>query len=131
MRYIITSGAMEVPIDNVRKIVNSSTGELGSMFANHCSESIENEVIYIHSISARLPMIRKNIKCELIQGTKDLLDTLKTYVIDECVVIHLMAVSDFDYGGYLEASKVKDNDYINHLKKSFDFALSGLYNHYP
>lgn len=97
MKYIITSGPMETEIDRVRKIQNSSTGKLGQVIAEQIIANGCEQLVYIHTKNALRPAgICKEI---LITNHQQLLTALQTEISDDCVVIHCMAVSDFETAG--------------------------------
>ncbi len=128
MKCIITSGPMDTKIDNVRTMLNSSTGKLGSLFADNCSGFYE--VIYIHTSGANLPK-NKNIKTIKIDTPKELLYHIKNEIEDDTIIIHLMAIRDFDFKGSVNLSKllekinnglIKDEDeLLLKIEESLDF----------
>lgn len=97
MKYIITSGPMETSIDSVRKIQNSSTGKLGAVIADKLGATNHDRVVYIHTKGAIKP--RTNCKQILISNHAQLIDSLKAEITDDSVVVHAMAISDFDTQG--------------------------------
>ncbi len=103
MKCIITSGPMDTKIDNVRSMLNSSTGKLGSLFADNCSEFYE--VVYIHTSGANLPK-NKNIKTIKIDTPKELVNHIKKEMENKTIVIHLMAIRDFYFKGNINLSKL-------------------------
>ncbi len=109
MRYIITSGPMETAIDDVRRIKNSSTGSLGKTFANQLVKRGYDDIIYIHTAEAAVP--EGQITKVLISDHQELLTSLKQYAIDDCVVIHAMAISDFNLGGSISLSQLANTIY--------------------
>ncbi len=126
MKYIITSGAMEVKIDDVRTIKNSSTGLLASTIANLASDK-NYDVTYIHTPTAKIP--NGNVNCIKIETHEQLLMTLKAEICDNCIVIHTMAVSDFIVKGTIDEHdlfdkilKNKFND-INDVKVMFEDSI--------
>lgn len=110
MKYIITSGPMEMKIDNVRKIKNSSTGKLGTTIAEYMTSN-NKQVVYIHTKGATVP----NCDCkELEIETHDqLLKQLENEIEAGDVVIHAMAISDFKTKGTISSSKMSDIIYEN------------------
>ncbi len=113
MKCIITSGPMETKIDNVRSIVNSSTGTLGSLFVQTFSEF--SDVVYIYTDKA-VDVKEKNIKKIKIDTPKELLYHIKKEITDNTVVIHLMAVRDFDFGGSINLNKMLSGIQENNIK---------------
>lgn len=111
-KIVITSGAMEEKIDNIRTLINKSSGKLGSVIADTFKDQ---QVTYIHTSSAMLPTTESINKIK-INNISDLVKTLKREVKDADIVIHLMAVSDFSYQGYTtkdNPNKVIKSDKIN------------------
>ncbi len=105
MKVIITSGPMEMKIDNVRKIENTSTGALGVEFANRFAD-LGIDVCYIHTKKALIPTNEK-IKYHQISDQNELLEILKSELPDSDFCIHAMAVSDFNYRGIINVEKLK------------------------
>lgn len=97
MKYIITSGPMETKIDDVRKIQNSSSGRLGATFAEELARAGYSDVVYIHTSGA----VRPNSDCKQIEieTHNQLLAHLKEELTDGSVVVHAMAISDFETAG--------------------------------
>ncbi len=96
MKIVITSGPMEMPIDEVRTIKNSSTGSLGQIIANSAYQR-GYDVTYICSEAALRP--NKNINQIIISTHKQLLASLRNCISDQTIVIHAMAISDFSARG--------------------------------
>lgn len=99
MKYIITSGPMEIAIDQVRKIQNSSTGKLGAIFVEQLIATNHQEVVYIHTSGAMRP--RDECTQIEINNHQQLLAALEAEITADSVVIHAMAVSDFTSAGTL------------------------------
>lgn len=116
MRYIITSGPMETAIDDVRRIKNSSTGQLGKTFAEQLINRGYTDIVYIHTAGAVVP--KGAVTTVVISNHQELLTSLKQYLNDESVVIHAMAISDFNLGGSISLPKLADTIYnqLNSLK---------------
>lgn len=94
-KAIVTSGAMCTKVDSVREIMNTSTGSLGSKFADELAK--ENmSVVYVHTRTAILPK-SKSIKLVEIEDSRGLLDVLTEELLGEenPIVIHAMAIADF------------------------------------
>lgn len=95
---IITSGGTSEPIDNVRKITNSSSGKLGMIIANELlKEEDKIHTLYYLCSKASLKPIHKKVKIIEIGGTMDLkreVENLLTHEKIDCF-IHSMAVSDY------------------------------------
>lgn len=96
---IVTSGGTSVPIDNVRKITNKSSGKLGALITNYIFKAFKNKVnvIYIHSHKAILP--KKNKRLQLIEADEyfDVKKVLKNELTTKNIaaVVHSMAISDY------------------------------------
>lgn len=106
MKYIITSGPMETAIDSVRRIQNSSTGRLGSTFVEILNDANINDIVYIHTPGAVVP----NCACKQlsIEDHQQLLDALKRELTDDSVVIHAMAISDFEVVGTITQARLAE-----------------------
>ncbi len=113
MKYIITSGPMEMKIDNVRKIENSSTGSLGVCFAEEILKKYPKaELVYIHTKAAKTPLSDAIKKIE-ITNHDELINALKTEITDKSTIIHAMAISDFGFGGNVTITELAQNLYAN------------------
>ncbi len=104
MKYIITSGPMEMNIDRVRKIQNSSSGRLGATVVKELFKAGISDVVYIHTAGAIIP----NEDCirVLIDDHQQLLDALESELTDDSVVVHAMAISDFYLRGTLTQERL-------------------------
>lgn len=105
MKYIITGGAMSVPIDDVRQIVNTSSGKLAKKFIELIDDE-NSEIVFIHTDN--IQYVNEDIKQITINSPLELLEALKTQITDRCVVIHAMAVSDFKYQGSISVDNLID-----------------------
>lgn len=103
MKYIITSGPMETQIDSVRKIENSSSGQLGSQFVTQLLTR-GSDVVYIHTPAAVVP--NGDFKQITITDHQQLLTVLKQELTDDSIVIHAMAISDFEFRGAMTYSQM-------------------------
>lgn len=103
MKYIITSGPMEMAIDDVRKIKNSSTGSLGTTIAKKLKNANKCNITYIHTKGAIKP---ENVNCIEISTHSELLTALAEEMVDECCVIHAMAISDFRMQGSVSKNEL-------------------------
>lgn len=110
MKYIITSGPMESQIDSVRKIKNSSSGKLGTVFAEQLLKRGYSNIVYIHTSGALVPDKVKTIE---IDGHKQLLSALEREITDDSVIVHAMAISDFNIKGTNPIECVADAIYSN------------------
>ncbi len=119
MVYLITSGAMEEKIDDVRSIFNTSSGKTGATIADYLA--VNHQVVYVHTKSAIKPN-NQQIETKLIDSVSMLDETLKAYLTqyENITVIHAMAVSDFHFGGQINidqlVSEILDNK--NNLTKT-------------
>lgn len=120
MKCIITSGPMDTKIDNVRSILNSSTGKLGSIFAQSFSTSYD--VVYIHTSGAILPE-DKNIKKIKIDTPKELLYHIENEMENDTVIIHLMAVRDFEFKGSINLSNLLEKINSDSIKSEQELLL--------
>ncbi len=95
-KVIVTSGATQEPLDQVRYLTNISRGTFGAMIADEAV--IQGaEVYYIHGRNAAVPHFEHSMKMIPAQTVGDLLRELERLLLleDAHVVIHSMAVSDF------------------------------------
>jgi phosphopantothenoylcysteine decarboxylase/phosphopantothenate--cysteine ligase len=94
LRVLVTSGGTAEPIDGVRVITNSSTGETGALIAEHFARS-GHDVVLLRSRTAR----RANAACreETFASFADLDGALARLLGGEDfdAVIHAAAVGDF------------------------------------
>lgn len=104
MKYIVTSGPMESAIDSVRRIQNSSSGKLGATFIEELNKQGISDFVYIHTIGAEVP----NCDCKriLIENHQQLLEALATELTDHSVVVHAMAISDFEVAGTITQNEL-------------------------
>lgn len=99
MKIVITAGGTSEPIDDVRKITNTSTGSLGlaigKAFLEEHREKLE-KIYYLHGERAEYPKdpLVEPVK---IGGTMDLKQQLEKVLTENDIdaVIHAMAVSDY------------------------------------
>lgn len=98
---LITAGNTSEPIDNVRSIVNTASGKLGSIIADtFISKGIP--VIYIcgkNSIQPSQPTT-KTIQIEGVHDLDQAIRTLSQSYSFDCIV-HSMAVSDYTVKGVI------------------------------
>lgn len=95
-KVIVTSGATQEPLDGVRFLTNISRGSFGAMIADEAV--IQGaEVFYVHGKNAVIPHFAHSMRLVRVQTVADLLRELEhlIHVEDADVVIHAMAVSDF------------------------------------
>lgn len=94
LRVLITSGGTSEPVDGVRVLTNSSTGETGALIADQFSR-LGHEVVLLRARNARRPSVRcREISfssfAELATAFEELLPAEHFDA-----VIHAAAVSDF------------------------------------
>lgn len=95
MKILITSGGTTEKIDNIRSIVNNSTGKLGCAIAEAFAGK-GHDVYYICGKNAAKPTSSGIDILEVwdVQSLQNaILDVFSKYTID--VIIHAMAVSDY------------------------------------
>lgn len=96
LKVIVTSGATQEPLDNVRFLTNISRGSFGAMIADEAV--IQGaQVHYVHGKHAVIPHFIHSMKDIQVTSVVDLLRELERLLLleDADVVIHAMAVSDF------------------------------------
>ena len=94
LRVLITSGGTSEPVDGVRVLTNSSTGETGALMAEHFSR-VGHEVVLLRARNARRPSARCR---EILFSTFAELATAFGELLPAehfDAVIHAAAVSDF------------------------------------
>lgn len=111
MKYIITSGPMEMEIDSVRKIENSSSGLLGVAIVEQLQQKGYSDIVYIHTKGAAVPA---NVKKYVIKTHSELIEAFKQENIGECTIIHAMAISDYKMGGSISLNELS-NLIINNI----------------
>lgn len=105
-KVIVTSGAMCTKVDSVREIMNTSTGSLGSKFADELVK-LSMTVVYVHTSTAILPKSQA-IKLVEISNTHELLNVLTEELEGEVkpIVIHAMAIADFEIPTVVSVDKL-------------------------
>lgn len=111
MKILITSGGTSERIDNVRKITNRSSGELGSRIAQEFV-SLHNveKVYYVSEKSAKKPVDNK-IQWVYTEGVEDMEKKVK-YILETekiDVLIHSMAVSDYKTKRVTSLTNMRDS----------------------
>lgn len=98
MRCIVTAGPTYEPLDEVRRLTNSSTGRLGSELVNFL-EGRGHEVTLLIGQQATWRGERHARHVETFTTTADLRDRLRA-LADQPIeaVFHAAAVSDFSFG---------------------------------
>jgi phosphopantothenate-cysteine ligase len=99
MKIVITAGGTSEPIDDVRRITNSSTGSLGyaigSAFVNEWGDQID-KIYYLHGMHAKYvdnPLVEPVEIGGVMDLQRELTEILTREHID--AVVHAMAVSDY------------------------------------
>ena len=99
MKIVITAGGTSEPIDDVRKITNTSTGSLGlaigRAFLDGHRDRID-KIYYLHGEKAAYPE-DELVEPITVGGTMDLMDKLEMILETDRIdaVVHAMAVSDY------------------------------------
>ncbi|MBI4079562.1 MAG: bifunctional phosphopantothenoylcysteine decarboxylase/phosphopantothenate--cysteine ligase CoaBC [Candidatus Levybacteria bacterium] len=91
-RVLVTAGATQEPIDDVRFITNKSTGKMGAAIAD-VAFLLGAKVTLLRAasfVSARFP-----IREELFETGEDLAKLLQNHVANSDIVFHSAAVGDF------------------------------------
>lgn len=122
-KIIITAGGTSEKIDNVRKITNFASGELGMTIANHLlNEDKDLMIYYVCSKDSLKPIINERIKIIEIEGTLDLKEKIQNLLLNEKIdyFIHSMAVSDYmtDYVTTIDRIKQSVKN-TNNLDEAF------------
>lgn len=122
-KIIITAGGTSEKIDNVRKITNFASGELGMTIANHLlNEDKDLMIYYVCSKDSLKPIINEKIKIIEIEGTLDLKEKIQNLLLNEKIdyFIHSMAVSDYmtDYVTTIDRIKQSIKN-TNNLDEAF------------
>ena len=102
MNVVVTAGPTYEPLDEVRRLTNSSTGKLGSELANFLTEQ-GHEVVLLVGYYATHRGALKTRSVETFTTTADLRARLEAHS-SQCpgAVFHAAAVSDFTFGGVWE-----------------------------
>lgn len=130
MKILITAGGTSEKIDEVRKITNTATGQLGSLIAEEFIKKTQAEITYVCGENAVTPMTANmNItnmntaKIIKIGSVEDLENTLtKLFAQTKFdAVIHSMAVSDYSVQSVISvdelSSVIADIDIAEITKK--------------
>lgn len=94
MKILITSGGTSEKIDQVRSITNHSTGTLGKIIANTFLEN-NDQVTLVTTKKAVKPSPHDNLTIQHIENVSELLEIMEPLVKSHDVLIHSMAVSDY------------------------------------
>jgi phosphopantothenoylcysteine synthetase/decarboxylase len=96
MKVIVTAGPSYEPIDEVRRITNFSTGELGVLLSNHLVQA-GHELFCLKGVAATYPGPLLNAHHLPFTTNDDLLATLRrlSREHDIAAVFHVAALADF------------------------------------
>lgn len=122
-KYIITAGGTSERIDNVRKITNSSSGNLGMLIAD-CLLKERNDILiyYVCSKNSLRPSDDRVHVLE-VEGTLDLKNTLEDLLLNNEInyFIHSMAVSDYMTDFVTNLSNIKESiTKSNNIDEAFE-----------
>ncbi len=96
MRVLVTCGPACAPIDEVRRITNFSTGELGAMLSRALVEA-GHEVICLRGEGATFPLEVDGVELRSFTTNESLRDLLHSLSGDEIhAVFHAAALCDFE-----------------------------------
>lgn len=117
MKIVITAGGTSEPIDDVRKITNTSTGSLGLAIGRAFLDEYRNQIdkiYYLHGEKAAYPE-DELVEPMVIGGTMDLKDKLAQVLTSDNVdaVIHAMAVSDYMVDEVTTVDNIKNGTNFN------------------
>ncbi|OFZ21249.1 MAG: hypothetical protein A2X94_07255 [Bdellovibrionales bacterium GWB1_55_8] len=131
MKVLITSGATQEPIDQVRFITNFSTGSTGALIADHF-RSKGHQVVYLRGIGASSPPSSPEIEEIEYTDFSDLDSKIRTVLRSGQIhaVIHAAAVSDYsvasvEFDGQPRVPRVlqkiesRAGDVVLRLKRNF------------
>lgn len=128
MKIIITSGGTSEKIDQVRKITNMSTGQLGIEIVKQLYQ--EHEIYFITSEHCLKPKETENLKVIISNSTEEVSETLEILLKNLSIdfVIHTMAISDYTVDYVLNTEEmIKD---LTNLLKDNNDKLEELLKHY-
>jgi phosphopantothenoylcysteine synthetase/decarboxylase len=104
MNYLVTAGPTYEPLDEVRRLTNSSTGKLGSELANFLVGR-GHDLTLLLGYYAIYRGEQKAQKVETFTTTAHLSERLQTLAHRPCdAMFHAAAVSDFTFGKVWEGS---------------------------
>lgn len=105
MKCIVTAGPTYEPLDEVRRLTNFSTGQLGGELANHLTAQ-GHEVLLLRGHYATWRGPEHVRRTEIFTTTGDLRDRLRGLAAPDIgAVFHCAAVSDFAFGRILETAQ--------------------------
>ena len=105
MKVIVTTGPSFEPIDEVRRLTNFSTGELGVRLANHLAIS-GHEVLCLRGVVATYPGALENCHQVPFSTNDDLLGHLAKISSEHDIgaLFHVAALCDFKVGKVADAA---------------------------
>lgn len=105
MKCIVTAGPTYEPLDEVRRLTNFSTGQLGAELADFLVQAgHETSLLMGHYATWRGPL--KAQRTETFTTTADLRERLRSLAAPDIgAVFHAAAVSDFGFGQIFEQGK--------------------------
>ncbi|HKS37197.1 MAG TPA: phosphopantothenoylcysteine decarboxylase [Verrucomicrobiae bacterium] len=105
MKCVVTAGPSYEPLDEVRRLTNFSTGQLGSGLANFLAAH-GHEVILLLGYYASYRGDQKARQVDTFTTTADLRSRLQAFAGQEIgAVFHAAAVSDFTFGKIWERNE--------------------------
>lgn len=116
MKILITSGGTSQAIDQVRSITNHATGRLGQLIAQTFLDH-GHEVTLITSPHSHRPKPQVNLRLLEVQSVADLQECLASQVLSYQVLIHSMAVSDYNPVYMTDLDEVQQCDDLAKLVK--------------
>src|SRR6187401_506123 len=104
MKVIVTTGPSYEPIDEVRRLTNFSTGELGVMLSNQLAKA-GFEVFCLRGVSSTYSGALENCHHQVFTTNDDLLDHLTrlSRALDIIALFHVAALCDFKVKQTLDA----------------------------
>ncbi len=105
---IVTAGPTYEPLDQVRRLTNRSTGQLGVELANHLT-GLGHQVTLLVGDQASWTGERRASEVEVFTTTEDLQERLRNRAASPVgAVFHAAAVSDFGFGKIWSRSAAGD-----------------------
>jgi phosphopantothenoylcysteine synthetase/decarboxylase len=98
MKFVVTAGPTCEHLDAVRRLVNFSTGRLGTQLANHLADRGHHVVLLKgeHAVHQEPLRVFKSLAFSTTGSLSEQLEALATQDID--AIFHAAAVSDFKFG---------------------------------
>ena len=116
VNVLITSGGTSEQIDDVRRITNTSTGQLGAMIADaFAANTVDTNILFICAENAIRPS-NENIKIKTITGVLSLKEAIEEACAENNydIIIHCMAVSDYMIKTVTDSDQMAEN-IVEHL----------------